>query len=149
MALGEVLFVAEDFDVSSDEAVGDASAAVDVGAFHDDGVLYLGVADGCVVSYARVGADESVGADLAVVPDYDRASYHCSAVDDCVFSYFHVVCYGCRVFYGSVVVGSEVVEDELVRFEEEFGVCDRMMPVSSLLLRVRGLSAGLKGVHCL
>jgi len=38
--------MAEDFDVSSDEAVGDASGAVDVGAFHDDGVLYLGIADG-------------------------------------------------------------------------------------------------------
>ena len=57
MALGDVLFVAEDLDVSPDEAVCDASYAVYVGAFHDDGALYLGVEDGCVVSDACAGAD--------------------------------------------------------------------------------------------
>ncbi len=55
MPFRDVLFVAEDFHVSSDEAVGDASSAVDVGAFHDDGALYLGVADGDIVSDACVG----------------------------------------------------------------------------------------------
>ena len=62
MAFLDVMFVAEDFDVSPDEAVGDAPAAVDVCAFHDDGVLYLGVPDGGVVSYACVGVDVGVGA---------------------------------------------------------------------------------------
>jgi len=57
VALRDVLFIAEDFHVSSDEAVGDASAAVYVGSFHDDCVLDLGVADGCVVADACVGAD--------------------------------------------------------------------------------------------
>lgn len=57
MALGDVPFVAEDGDVSSYETVGDASAAGDVCAFHDDGVLDLGVLDGDIVSDARVGAD--------------------------------------------------------------------------------------------
>lgn len=46
MASGEVLFVVEDCYVLSDEAVGDASAAVYGGAFHHDGVLYFGVSDG-------------------------------------------------------------------------------------------------------
>ena len=32
MAFGEVVFVVEDGDVSSDEAVGDVSSAVDVGS---------------------------------------------------------------------------------------------------------------------
>ena len=45
MALREVLFVAEDLDFPSDEAVGDAPAAVDVGALHDYAVLYLAVPD--------------------------------------------------------------------------------------------------------
>ena len=40
----------------------------------EDGVLCLGVSDGGVVSYVRVGVDERVWADLAVVPDYDRSS---------------------------------------------------------------------------
>ena len=46
MALGEVLFVAEDGYASSDQAVGDASPAVYCGASHYDGVLYLCVSDG-------------------------------------------------------------------------------------------------------
>ena len=41
MALWDVLFVAEDFDVSPDEAASDAPAAVDGVALHDDGVLYF------------------------------------------------------------------------------------------------------------
>ncbi len=48
----------EDGDVSAYEAVRDPSSAVYVVALHDDGVLYLGVPDGGVVSVARVGADE-------------------------------------------------------------------------------------------
>jgi hypothetical protein len=54
----EVLFVAGDLDVSSDEAVGDLSAAV---WRPPDAILYLCVADGCVVG------DACVGANLAVV----------------------------------------------------------------------------------
>ena len=73
MALRDVLFVSENCDVSPDEAVGDSSTAVDVGAFHDDGVLDLCVADGCVVSDAGVGADVGVGAYVAVV-SYDKGS---------------------------------------------------------------------------
>jgi len=57
----------------------------------DDGVLCLGVSDGGVVSYARVGDDEGVDVDLAVVADYGGASYRCSAVDDCAFSYCYIV----------------------------------------------------------
>ena len=49
--------MAEDGDVSPDEAVCDASPAVDVGPLHDYAVLCLGVADGGVVSDACVGAD--------------------------------------------------------------------------------------------
>ena len=40
----------EDGDVSAYEAVRDLSSAVYVVALHDDGVLYLGVPDGGVVS---------------------------------------------------------------------------------------------------
>jgi len=50
--------------------------------FDDGGVLCLGVLDGGVVSDARVGADESVGSNLAMVSDYDGGSYCCAAVDD-------------------------------------------------------------------
>jgi len=50
VTLGYVFFVSQDFHVSSDEAIGDASSVVDVGAFHDDCVLYLCDADGEVVS---------------------------------------------------------------------------------------------------
>ena len=39
MASGDVLFIAQDLDVSPDEAVCDAVAAVGVGSFHDDAVL--------------------------------------------------------------------------------------------------------------
>jgi len=38
----------------------------------DDGVLYFGVTDCCVVSDARVWVNEGVGANFAVVVDYDR-----------------------------------------------------------------------------
>ena len=41
MASGDVLFVAEDSDISPYETVGDVSPAVDVCAFHDDAILYL------------------------------------------------------------------------------------------------------------
>ena len=54
MASREVTLVSEDLHVSPDEAVGDASSAVDVGAFHDD-YHYLAVSDGGVVSEARLG----------------------------------------------------------------------------------------------
>ena len=63
----------EDGDVSAYEAVRDLSSAVYVVALHDDGVLYLGVPDGGVVSDARVGAYEGVGAYLAVWAYYGRA----------------------------------------------------------------------------
>jgi hypothetical protein len=57
VALRDVLFVAEDFDVSPDEAVCDASVTFDVCAFHVYAVICLCVADGGVVSNACVGAD--------------------------------------------------------------------------------------------
>ncbi|MBA7663197.1 hypothetical protein ES703_71236 [subsurface metagenome] len=111
----------EDGDVSAYEAVRDPSSAVYVVALHYDGVLYLGVPDGGVVSDARVGAYEGVGADLAVFSYYGGASYCCAAVDDGAFSYRHVVCYGCCVLDFSMVVGLEVVEYELVCLEEVLG----------------------------
>ena len=67
-----------DGDVSSYKAVRDPSSAVERLL---DGVLYLGVPGGGVVSDARVGADEGVGADLAVFADDDGSSDCCSAVD--------------------------------------------------------------------
>ena len=56
MAFGEVVFVVEDGDVSSDEAVGDVSPAVYVGSLHDDAVLHLGVLYCVVISDACVRA---------------------------------------------------------------------------------------------
>jgi len=52
MRLGPLggLFVVEDGDVSADEAVRYPSSAVPLVALHDDGVLYLGVLYGVVVS---------------------------------------------------------------------------------------------------
>jgi len=67
VALRDVLLVAEDPDSSSYEAVGHAASAVYVCAFHYDAVHHLGVGDGGVVSYACVGADVGVGANLEVV----------------------------------------------------------------------------------
>ncbi len=43
MAFWDVLFIAQDLDVSPDEAVCDALSAVDVCSFHDDAVLDLRV----------------------------------------------------------------------------------------------------------
>jgi len=48
----------------------------------DDGVLYFGVTDCCVISDARVWADEGVETNLAMVSDYDGGSHCCAAVDD-------------------------------------------------------------------
>ena len=96
MALWDVLFVAEDLDFSSDQAVYYASAAVDVGSFHDEGILDLGVVDGGVVADAGVGADVGVGANFAVFADDGVTSDGCSAVDDGVAAYGDIVryCYG-------------------------------------------------------
>ena len=99
----------------------------------DDGVLCLGVSDGGVVSYARVGADEGVGVDLAVVANYGGASYRCSAVDDLAFSDSHVVCYGCRIFDSSVVLLFEVIEDEQVCLEQVFRPPRVLSPALGLL----------------
>ena len=82
MAFGEVVFVAEDGDVLAYEAVRDSSPAVNVGALHDDGVLYLGISNSGVVSDAGVGADEGVGSDLAMIAYDDGASYGCPSVND-------------------------------------------------------------------
>jgi len=65
----QVLFIAEELDISSDEAVCDAPSTVDVGSFHDSAVLHLGVTDYRVVSDTGVGADVGVGADDAVAAD--------------------------------------------------------------------------------
>ena len=121
MALRDVLFVAEDFDVSPDEAAGDASPAVYVGAFHDDCVLYLCVADGCVVSYACVGADVCVRADLTVVSDDGGAADGCLDVDDGSPAYPHWVILSGRILDSAMIVGVEVVEDELVCLQEVLG----------------------------
>ena len=72
----------EDGDVSAYEAVRDPSSAVYVVALHNDGVFYLGVTDCCVISDARVWAEEGVETNLAMVSDYDGGSYRCAAVDD-------------------------------------------------------------------
>jgi hypothetical protein len=70
VSFGEVLFVAEDCYVLADEAVCDSFPAVDECAAHNDGVLYLRVSDGGVVSDACVGAYVGVWAYLAVLADY-------------------------------------------------------------------------------
>jgi len=68
LVLGNVLFIAESFYVSSYEAVYDASEVGYEASFHDD-VLYFGVvesgvvADVCVGSYVGVGSDSAVGSD--------------------------------------------------------------------------------------
>ena len=61
MSSGDVLLVSEDLDFPSYQAANDAPAAVDICAFHDDGVLYLCVLDGGVVSDACLGTDVGVG----------------------------------------------------------------------------------------
>ena len=70
MVFWDVLFIAQDLDVSPDEAVCDALSAVDVGSFHDYAVLHLRVEDGGAVSDAGVGADVCLGADGAVFSYY-------------------------------------------------------------------------------
>ena len=115
MASGDVLFVSEYLDFPSYQAINDALAAVDVGAFHDDAVLHLGVGDGGVVSDACVGTDEGVWSDLAAVA-YDHGSPDGGvAVDYGSLSYPDAVGYGGGIFHGSAVVGFQVVEDELIR----------------------------------
>jgi len=47
----------------------------------EGGVFYFGVTDCCVISGARVGANEGVETNLAVVSDYDGGSYCCAAVE--------------------------------------------------------------------
>ena len=91
MASGDVFFRAEDLYVSSDEAVCDAFPAVDECATHNDGVLYLRVSDGGVVSDACVGSDVGVGAYLAVLTDHDWSADRGSAVDYCAFADSDVV----------------------------------------------------------
>ena len=59
----------EDGDVLAYEAVCDSSPAIYVGALHDDGVLYLGVSDGGVVSDAGVGTDKGCWANVVVSND--------------------------------------------------------------------------------
>jgi len=54
------VFVVEDGDALAYEAACDSSSVVDG---FNDGILYLGVSDGGVVSCVRLGADESVWAD--------------------------------------------------------------------------------------
>ena len=115
MASGDVLFVSEYLDFPSYQAINDALAAVDSGAAHDDAVLDLGVSDADVVSDARVWSDVGVGSYLAAVA-YDHGSPDGGvAVDYGALSYPDAVGYGCCIFYGSAVVGLQVVEDELIR----------------------------------
>ena len=98
MASGDVLFVSEYLDFPSYQAINDALAAVDVGAFHDDAVLHLGVGDGGVVSDACVGTDEGVWSDLAAVA-YDHGSPDDGmAMDYGSLSYPDAVGYGCVFF---------------------------------------------------
>jgi len=58
--------------------------------------------------------------DGAVFADDGGGSDGGPAVDDGAAADGDVVCYGCGLFNGSVVVGVEVVEGELVCFEEVF-----------------------------
>jgi len=53
-----------------------------VGSIHDDGVLYLGVADSGVVADCCVWAYVGVRPDGAVVADDGETSDGCPAVDD-------------------------------------------------------------------
>jgi len=101
VSLRDVLFVSEDFYVSSYEAVYDAFAAVDVGGFHDDGVLYFVVSYGCVVFDASVGSDVGVGANLTVVAYDGWFSEGYVAVDNSASPYCDVVRY-----FGSLELSS-------------------------------------------
>ena len=83
----------------------------------DDGVLCLGVLDGGVVSDARVGADEGVGVDLAVVADYGGSSYRCSAVNDCAFSYCHVVRYCCMFHNCPLIMALKALMQRVIRLQ--------------------------------
>jgi len=82
---------------------------VDVGALHYDAILYLGVPESDVVSDACIWPDVGVGADVTMVADDGGSSYGGPAVDDGASAYSGVVCYGCCVFDGSVVVWFEVM----------------------------------------
>ena len=75
----------EDGDFLAYEAVCDSSSAVYVCALHYDGVLYLGVSDGGVVSDARVGAD------IAVVSDDSGVINGCPAVDRRYFIFSRLI----------------------------------------------------------
>jgi len=103
VAFGEVVFVVENGDVLAYEAVCDSFSAVERLL---DAVLYLGVSDGCVVSDARVGVDERVGAELAAV------SGGAQAYVDVVLRVCLYVCYlvGRGVFhhhrFGSLIFSS-------------------------------------------
>ena len=70
-----------------------------MGSIHDDGVLYLGVADSGMVVDCCVGAYVGVRPDGAVVADDGGTSYGCPAVDDGAPAYGDVVCYGCCLFH--------------------------------------------------
>jgi len=94
VASGDVLFVAEDSDASPDEAVCDASPAIDVGSIHDEGVLYLGVADSDIVADAGVGADVGVWIYEQLLPINEGPGCGYAAYYR-VFSDSYVVCY-CR-----------------------------------------------------
>jgi len=91
VTLRDVLFVSEDFYVSADEAVYDASAAVYVGASHDYCVLDLCVSDGCVVAYASVRAYVCVGTYFAVIANNCGAADCCSTMDIRTLPYGYVV----------------------------------------------------------
>ena len=109
VAFWEVLFGAEDLDVPSHEAVGDSSAAVDVCAFHEDAILYLGVPESDIVYDACIWPDVGVGANVIMFADDSGSSDGKPAMDDGASACSNVVCYSCCVFDGSVVVWFEVM----------------------------------------
>lgn len=114
MAFREVLLVSEDLNIPANEAVSNTSSTVDFSTLHYYAVFHLGVGDSGVVSDAGVWADVGIGAYITVVADDDWPPYRCTAVDDCALAYTNGVGHRGAVLDGSVVVGFQLVEDELV-----------------------------------
>ena len=93
------------------------------------------VSDGCV------GADAGCWADGAAVSDDGGASYGGPAVDEGAAAHPDVVRYGCGLFDGSVVIGVEVVADELISLQQVL----RLPRVFSPALYPLGLDSGSCG----
>lgn len=101
-----------------------------------------------MVSDAGVWSYVGVGSYLAAVA-YDHGSSDGGvAVDYGSLSYPDVVGYGCCIFYGSMVVGFQVVEDELIGLQEVFWSSGVLPPALDFLYLNPGpgLEEDLEGV---